>query len=239
MQHIRSHWPVTTLLALLLPVQILAQDPADRRPGVAVFPFNAGISIGAERENLDALSVGLQDILITELAVNTALRVVDRSVIRKLMEEQDLGASGRVDAATAARLGRIVGARYAITGGFNDQDGTFHLDARIVDVETTEVIKAQRVSDRRDRLYGIVMDMAQRLTRDVNLPPLPVQVREDRQTRRSALPREAVILYSQAQFYQDRGQIDRAKQLYRRVTTEFPEMTQAEEALRKLEGQGS
>lgn len=227
--------PALVLAALLLPANASAQERPDTRPGVAVFPFSTGISTGANRENLDALSVGLQDILITELAVNTSLRVVDRSVIRQLMEEQELGASGRVDAATAARLGKIVGARYALTGGFNDVDGEFHFDARIVDVETSEVIKAQRVSDKRERLYAIVMEMAQRLTRDVNLPALPTQVQQERQSGRAALPRDAVLLYSQAQYFQDRGQIDRAKELYRRVTKEFPAMTQAAEALRRLD----
>src|SRR3990170_3463935 len=44
--------------ALLLPVMTTAQTP-DTRPGVAVLPFMQGISIGAEKETLDALSVGL------------------------------------------------------------------------------------------------------------------------------------------------------------------------------------
>lgn len=237
----RHRHPVGSMLilgALLLAGRVGAQDAEDPRPGIAVFPFAVGISMGEEREDLDALSVGLQEILITELSQNEALRVVDRSVLRQLMEEQELGASDRVDAVTAARLGRIVGARYAITGGFNDVGGEFRLDGRIVNVETTEVVKAEQVTDSRDRLYGIVVELAQRVTRGVDLPPLAVEVRREREARSEALPRDAVILYSQAQYFQDRGQLDRAAKLYRRVTTEFPAMTEAREALRRLEHSG-
>jgi TolB-like protein len=224
-------------LLVLAPVAGAAQTP-DTRPGVAVLPFQQGISIGAEKETLDALSVGLQQILITELSQNEAMRVVDRTVLRELMAEQDLGATGRVDAGTAAKIGKLVGARYVFTGGFNDVNGRFRLDGRVVDVETSEIVKAEQVTDERDNLYGIVMDMSQRITAGLSLPPLKQEVQEQRQARRSELPREAVILYSQAQYYQDLGEVGKAKELYQRLTTEFPRMTEAREALRRIEDAG-
>jgi TolB-like protein len=229
--------PAALLAVLLLPWAAGAQTP-DTRPGVAVLPFQQGISIGAEKETLDALSVGLQEILITELAQNPALRVVDRSVLRELLAEQDLAQDGRVDAATAARIGRLVGARYVFTGGFNDVNGQFRLDGRVVNVETSEIVKAEQVTDKRDNLYGIVMDMSQRITSGLSLPPLASEVREQREARRTTLPREAVILYSQAQYYQDRGEVGKAKELYLRLTREFPRLTEAKEALQRIESAG-
>src|SRR5512146_1366324 len=222
-------------VAFLLPAGIAAQRAPATRPGIAVLPFAQGISIGTERETLDALGVGLQQILITELSQNPAMRVVDRSVIHDIIAEQDLGASGRVDAATAARVGKLVGARYVFTGGFNDVNKDFRLDGRIVNVETGEIVKADQVTGKRDEMYGIVMDMAQRITRGLNLPPLAGQVRQEREVRRTEVPREAVILYSQAQYFQDRGRTDRAKELYARIIKDFPRLTEAKEALRKIE----
>jgi len=226
------------MATLVLPLAALAQQPADTRPGVAVLPFQQGISIGADKETLDALSVGLQQILITELSQNDAMRVVDRSVLRDLMAEQDLAQQGRVDAATAAKIGKLVGARYVFTGGFNDVNGEFRLDGRVVDVETSEIVKADQVTDKRDNLYGIVMDMSKKITSGLNLPPLKAEIQEQRDARATELPREAVLLYSQAQFFQDRGDVGRAKELYQRITTEFPKMTEAREALRRIETTG-
>ncbi|HSJ10171.1 MAG TPA: CsgG/HfaB family protein [Longimicrobiales bacterium] len=231
-------WVLVT--GMLLSTEALAQQPGDSRPGIAVLPFAQGISIGPEKEDLGALSIGLQQILITELAQNPALRVVDRSVIRDLIAEQDLGTSGRLDTQTAARIGKLVGARYAFTGGFNDAGGEFRLDGRIVDVETSEILKAEQVTDRRENLYDVVMTLAERITRGLRLPPLTPAVRQERSSRGDGgIPREAVLLYSQAQFFQDRGQTERARQLYRRITTEFPRLTEAQQALRQMESQGS
>lgn len=225
------------LASLGLPLAAAAQQTPDMRPGVAVLPFVQGISIGAEKETLDALSVGLQQILITELSQNQAMRVVDRNVLRELLAEQDLARDGRVDANTAAKIGKLVGARYVFTGGFNDINGEFRLDGRIVDGETSEIIRAEQVTDNRDKLYGIVMEMAEKVTSGLKLPPLQPQVQQEREAR-SELPREAVILYSQAQFFQDRGEVGRAKELYRRITKDFPKMTEAAEALQRIESAG-
>jgi TolB-like protein len=225
------------LLLLSVPSTVRAQE-TDTRPGIAVLPFAQGVSTGEDRQDLAALSIGLQQIMITELAQNPDLRVVDRAVLRDLMAEQDLGATGRVDGATAARIGRLVGARYVFTGGFNDIEGVFRLDGRIVDVETSEVIRAEQVTDQRERMYGIIVDVSTRVMNAVNLPPLTPAVRTERESRGTAIPREAVILYSQAQFFQDRGQTERAKELYRRITDEFPRLTEAREALRQIEQGG-
>jgi len=195
-------------------------------------PFENGGSYGADAEVFDALRVGMQQMLMTELALNPALRVVDRSQLQTLLQEQDLGASGRVDPNTAARIGRLVGARYVVLGGFVDFYGDFRIDARIVNVETSEIVNVARVRDKRENLYRLVVDLGGKVVEDVDLPPLDASVREARETR--DIPTEAMTLYSRALFYQDRGLTDRAVELYRRVEAEFPQMTEASEALRQL-----
>jgi TolB-like protein len=222
---------LTVLAIALLAVPAAGQDT---RPGIAVLPFTNGGSIGMEREDLDALQVGLQELLITELAQNGALRVVDRSRIREILSEQDLGAAGRVDAQTAARIGRLVGARYVVTGVFVDLNGNFRLDGRIVDGETSEIVKAQQVRGDRDDLFDLLVDLSTRITQDVNLPPLQAEVREARKEQN--IPPEAITLFSRAQVYADAGRTEQAIQLYERIAQRFPEMAQAKEALRQLRG---
>ena len=227
----RAHRLLNVLALALLASPAAAQD---NRPGIAVLPFTNGGSIGAEKEDLDALQVGLQELLITELAQNTALRVVDRSRIREIMTEQDLGASGRVDARTAARIGQIVGARYVVTGVFVDLNGDFRLDGRIVDGETSEIVKAQQVRGDRDDLFDLLVDLSTRITEDVNLPALPGEVQEAR--KEQDIPPEAITLFSRAQLYADRGRTEQAIQLYERITQRFPDMVQAKQALQQLRG---
>jgi len=226
--------PFVALALLALPCALGAQQEVDRRPGIAVLPFINGGSYGEGAEDLELLEVGLQQLLLSELAQYDTLRIVERSMLSQVMEEQDLGASGRVDATTAARIGRIVGARYMITGSFIDLSGDFHLNARVVDVETTEYLDTERLRDERANLYELVVEMAESIVEDVDLPLLPAPEREARRER--SIPAEAITLYSRAQVFQDAGQVDEAAEVYRRIVEEFPEMTEARQALEQISG---
>lgn len=227
---------LAALLAAVLPIAAGAQEPpADDRPGVAVLRFENGGSFGPEREDFAALEVGLQQVFITELSQNSGFRMVERSTLNEILAEQDLVVRGHVDAQTAARIGRLVGARYTVTGQFMDAWGEMRLDARIVDVETGEVLTAHDVRNRREQLYDLMVSLAAELTEKADLPPLAREIREARQSRE--IPAEAVILFSRAQTYEDFGDRDRAIEAYQRIVTEFPQMTEAREALEQISGE--
>lgn len=230
--HSRTKLAVALALGLAMGASVATAQSQDTRAGIAVLPFDNGGSYGEDAEVFDALQVGMQQMVMSELAQHANLRVVDRSQLRALIEEQDLGASGRVDAGTAARLGRLVGARYMVAGSFIDFYGDFRIDARIISVETGEIVNVAQVRDNRQELYRLVVDLGNAIIEDVNLPPLPADVRESRASRE--IPTDAMTLYSRALFYQDRGLTDRAIELFRRVESEFPQMTEATEALRQL-----
>lgn len=220
-------------IALLVPSLAVAQA-ADTRPGLAVFPFTNGGSFGANAEDLAALEVGVQQMLLTELSQNPQLRIVERSQLRAILDEQNLVREGAVDPNTAARIGRLVGARYIVTGVFMDIGGTFRMDGRIVNVETGEIMRTVEVRDRRENLYQLLVDLATRIMEGVSLPPLASEVVQQRRERE--IPAEAVTLFSRAQVFQDGGREAQAIELYRQIAERFPEMTEAREALRQLTG---
>ena len=208
----------------------------DTRSGMAVMPFTNGGSYGLQAEDYDALEVGMQQMLTTEFAMNEQLRVVDRSRIKELLAEQDLGASGRVDAATAAKVGRIVGAKYMVMGGFIDTYGTMRLDIQIVNVETTEIMKADRFTFKRDDMMKGVIDAAEKITKELSLPALPKEVQAQREERTQRITPQAVSYYTKGLLYQDRGDTEKAKELFSKALGEFPEYTEAQEALRQVGG---
>src|SRR3989442_592662 len=107
----------------------------DTRPGIAVLPFDNSGSYGQDKENFDALQKGIAGMLISELAANPAARVAEREGTGKLLAERSLGASGKGTPATAPKIGKLVGGRYAIAGTFIDFYGASRLDARLVNVE--------------------------------------------------------------------------------------------------------
>ncbi len=222
------------LLCLTLAfITVPAAAQQDGRPGIAVLPFENGGSYGQDKEDFTALEQGIPALLITSLQQNPAARVVDRSDIHQLLTEQNMAAEGRVDAATAARIGKLIGARYMIMGTFVDYYGKFRIDARIVDVETGEILKVVSVGPQdREKLYQMLQQTADKIMAGTNLPPLPAEVS---QARARNIPAEALTLYSRGLLYQDRGDRDKAIEYYRKALAVYPDFTEPGEALKQIQ----
>jgi TolB-like protein len=145
----------------------------DTRPTVAVLYFTNG----SLQRNADyaALSKGIATILITDLASNTKVRVVEREQLQSVLEEQNLASAGRVDNETAAKIGKILGAKYMLTGGFVvDLADQMRLDVRAVDVETSLVLSQQAWSVRGKTadLLDLISQMSGKVNDGLKLPAL-------------------------------------------------------------------
>jgi TolB-like protein len=206
-----------------------AQEP---RPSVAVLPFENGNSYGHDKETFDALRRGLAATLMAELSATGAVQVVGREQIQKLVDERQ-PASEKIDLATAARVGRSTNARYTIAATFTDLYGDFRIDAQIIDVGSGQVIKVIRSDPKladRGQMYRIVQSVTDRILQAIKVDP------PARGGRSRNIPTEALALYSRALLYQDRGDRQRAIELYTQAVRSFPGYTEAEEGLRRLRG---
>jgi TolB-like protein len=225
---------LTAIAALAAPTGAEAQQ--DTRPGIAVLAFENGGSYGRNRDDYDALRRGVAGILISQLSQDPRVRLVDRAETQRLLDEQSLGQSGRVDAATAVQIGRLVAARYMITGTFIDLYGEFSLHARVIDVETGEILSTvendRQVRDIRE-LHAIIQNVARKLTSEGKLPARLSAAVPPAETM---VPTEALLLYSRALLYEDRGERAKAIEYYQKAIDQFPEFTEAKEGLRKVKG---
>lgn len=105
---------------------------------------------------------GVTDMLITELLNTGRCRLVERNddALKSIINEQALGLSGLVDAHTAAKVGKMIGARGIVIGIVSDfgirKMNTFLgiggkktittrivIDARLIDTETSEIVAAK------------------------------------------------------------------------------------------------
>lgn len=230
MRTIRTAIAVVALVA----AGTVAAGAQDSRPGLAVLPFENGGSYGKDKEDFDALRKGIAAMLIYELAQNPALRLVDRFETQRLLDEQGLAVAERVDRETAAKIGKLVGARYMVAGSFIDLYGDFRVDARIINVETGEIMKVVRsdpkLHDRKD-MSRMIQSVAERILTETKLPPLPVG-----SAQRAPVPTEALALFSRALLYHDRGDRQKAVEYYQKALQVFPEYAAANEGLRKARG---
>lgn len=109
------------------------------RIGILAFPYHdgrisSGSSIVSER-------------LTTELASQRGMRVVERSLVRKLLEEQRLSETGVIDPGTAKEMGKILGIDMIVTGTLIElNDEKTEVNARLLKADTGEVISASRAT---------------------------------------------------------------------------------------------
>ena len=122
------------------------------------------------------LGRGASDILTTELVKTGKFNVMERDRLAAIIQEQNLGASGRIDPSTAARIGKIIGVEYIITGaiteygqsqasgggrGVNIGKKGYHatVDIRMINTVTGEIVFADSASHSKSainvRVFGI------------------------------------------------------------------------------------
>jgi TolB-like protein len=162
---------VAMAATLALPTVTLAQ--ADNRPVVVVFRFENN-SIGKDATDFAGTQAGIQDLLITQLAGNSKVRVVDRAHLAEIMTEQKMAKDGQVDPTTAVRLGRILGAQYAITGMFmSDGKGKVRMTGRTIDIETTQIINPNTIDGKSDDVLAALSALTDKVSGNMNLAPKP------------------------------------------------------------------
>jgi TolB-like protein len=233
-----KHIVRATAVLALVAMPLVAQD--DTRPTVAVLPF-VNSAIGQANDELAPLSKGIADLLLFELAQNTGIRVVERENLQNLLAEQNLAQNGRVDDATAARIGRLLGAKHMITGSFvTDRTGTMVITLKTIDTETGRIVWTHMDRDKTDNFLALVAKIGTATNRGLELPALTPQARqtsEARATRQARVPFQAVMMYSRAISAQDAGNRQEALTLFSQVIDRFPDFEDARTAKARLEAQ--
>ncbi len=98
-------------------VPLVAQAPAKHR--VAVMDFGYGTvmtSVQAIFGTNQDVGKGVVDLLVNQLVSDGTYRVIERSVLEKVLQEQNFSNSDRASTATAAKIGALLGADIIIVG---------------------------------------------------------------------------------------------------------------------------
>lgn len=207
---------------------------AQSKPTVAIMYFNNG-AIGKAHEELDPLTKGIADMLITELSSNTGIRVVERDAVQKLLEEQKLSQSGAVDKETAVKVGKLLGVHHMIFGGFmTNPKGTMVLNLRSVKVETGEIEFTTKDQDKTENVLELISKVAAKTNAGLKLPDIPKQISEAREKKAEQVPFQTVMLYSRALNAKDAGKKDDAITLFKQALAKFPDYEPAKKELEKL-----
>jgi TolB-like protein len=110
---------------------------------LVVFPFPYADGIKSVEGAL------ISERIFTTLTDRGKVRVVERGMLDKIMEEQKLSALGFVDPASSVEVGKLLGARGILSGTVTDIGAEIEIHVRLLSVETGEVVASMKRSTRK------------------------------------------------------------------------------------------
>jgi len=106
---------------LVLPGTMLAQDKATMAiSSIKPIPSLVQATPPDKKGELDRITESLDSQLIDRINTTRKFDIVGRSDLNNVIGEQNLGASGNVDAKTAAQAGKLTGAKYLLVATVDD-----------------------------------------------------------------------------------------------------------------------
>jgi hypothetical protein len=130
--------------------------------GCATTGEQAGVRAVAvwDPENLSLKDSGRPDLgqilsgEVIQTLQTSGIKVVEREKLVAMLEELRLGSSELADESTRLKVGRMIGAREMVFGGYMVVGNTMRLDLRMVDVETGKVLKTAKKTAQAGDLAG-------------------------------------------------------------------------------------
>lgn len=150
------------VLALVAAGWLAAQEnPKDKVPVVypaALFPFEergAGVK---------DYGVKVMDLLFAKLAANPDLYLVDRTDLKKTLQELELNLSGAVKTSEANKVGQFTGAKLLVSGSVIQVDKKTYLVAKIIGTETSRLVGVSVDGKSSDELGPLVEKLADKVS---------------------------------------------------------------------------
>ena len=166
--------PATTIAATLL-LSVSTATPAENRAGV-VLPVAMTTPVARAQEataaaSADAIAItvfpnitgaaedewiglGIAETLMADMASSGVLSVVERQTLSDALESLRASQSSGAET-TEVRAGRLLGARWVITGAYQRQGNRLRITARILDVASTAVVHTAIVDGRVTDLFAL------------------------------------------------------------------------------------
>jgi TolB-like protein len=225
---------------------------------VAVLPFRNS----SAQADLDAVAEGLPDLIIACAQKSSGVTFVERTALKKLLTEQKISRAGLTEEKTQVQVGQLLGAKHVVTGGMTVLDGRLKINAHLIEVETSRVVKSSEASGALGELMETVQPVAADLMKGIGIELKPLSAAEiDRSPeanlhfmrglgyyygnlRNQAIaefmktlsldPSQGRARWWNAACYYDLKEWDHAALEYERFLKDFPTAENAAEAARRL-----
>jgi TolB-like protein len=178
----------------------LSNQPATEN-AVAVFPFRY---VGSNAD-LTPVGRGLTQLMITDLAKVSRLKLLEREQVQALVDEMALTESGKVDPANGARSGRLLRASRVLQGSVQDVPARsqIRLDAAMVNATNANVVATGTASDQLQQLFTMEKQVLNGIIQQMGITLSPAEQRA--LSERPTADLQAFLAFSRGLEAEDRG----------------------------------
>ncbi len=157
---------IISIILLMFQSQVLAASSDFKKTKIAVLDFQLE-GQGFETQDMGVI---VAEWFTTALVKSGRFEVIERGLLKKLLDEQKLSMSGVVDASTATKIGKFLGAQTIISGSVMKLQNIIEINARIIDVQTASIIAAENVkSTTTVKLQDLVVQMSGKIIKNFPL----------------------------------------------------------------------
>ncbi len=183
---------------------------------LAILPFeNNSVT---EPAKFAPLAKGIPAMLTTDMKRGGAgIRLIERSKIEALLKETAFDQTGAVDESAAIRAGKLLGAESIGLGSFIVLGSQVRIDARIIGVETGEVIMAESIMGESDRFMSLIQNLGVQIARSLRTTVTTVTPAGG-----STGDIQAALYFSQGLEALDRGDRQEADRLFAQAAQRDP-----------------
>ncbi|MCX5752992.1 MAG: hypothetical protein NTW97_05020 [Candidatus Krumholzibacteria bacterium] len=208
---------------------VCANETGPGTKTIAIMEFD-NFSTGKYKEALGDLSKGLADFFEYDFSKFSGVKIVERDKLDYLLREAKLAEEGKIDPATAVRVGKMLGAQMMVFGSITQLDGkNARMVVRVVNVETSEIMTTADKEGKPD-----FVEMEKELVKDV-AGKLNLALSKEAGTaieESATSDMDAARLYSLGLKYMDEYQYEKAYDYFRKA---YEKDNSFAEAKRKME----
>jgi serine/threonine protein kinase/tetratricopeptide (TPR) repeat protein len=112
---------------------------------------------------------GIAETVTADLKKIEGITVIGRERVYEVLRRWHLQHDEEIDTTKATSIGREVGARWIVVGGYQRIEDMLRITARFVDVETGEVMKTVKIDGRMKEIFDLQDKIVYELSRDLDL----------------------------------------------------------------------
>ncbi len=141
----------------------LRNIPREQRKGLVVLNFknNTPKSRAAEYQPWE---FGISSMVMTDIEAIGMFNIISKERLSDVAKEQEFQMSGMVQSKDMVELGRLVGAKYILTGAFTEMNGELRMESQVFSVEKGSQLGTSAVTGKTNSFFSLEKELVAKIS---------------------------------------------------------------------------